>query len=201
VPIGALVSSPIEPRLTYDQANLTLTWAAAGEGLSYRVFDVQADASGAAVSGAVPVALTAAPITTAEFKTAVEFGRARCLAVRPVRVTDNVRVDGALSAAACVSPVDTFAPAAPGELRVVQEGAAITLLWAAVEAADLAGYRVLRGDGADAVLRQLTSDPVATTTYTDVTVTPGSVYTYSVVAVDKTGNLSTQSNRQTVTVR
>ncbi len=200
VPVGALAVGAVSPRLAHDETTLTLSWTAPAEGLSYRVFEVTS-AEAAAGAASAPTRLTPAPVPATEFKTPVEFGRARCFVVRPVRVTGNVMVDGSLSSPVCATPADTFPPAGPAELRVVQEGASITLIWSTVEAADLVGYRVLRGDGAEGVLRQLTADPVTVATYTDATARPGATYTYSVVAVDKAGNLSTQSNRQTVTVR
>ena len=44
-------------------------------------------------------------------------------------------------------------------------------------------------------------DPITETTYKDADVQPGVTYLYAVIALDKTGNPSEQSNRQTVTLR
>lgn len=214
VPLGVLPPDPQGLALSHDETTLTLTWKPGAEGQAFRVFAGGAGVPFAATPGATgapstsatgvplgPELLTAQPLTSAEFKMPVEFGRERCFLVRAVQVSGSVMVDGALVGPVCATPLDTFAPPPPSGLRATQEGAAITLFWTAAEAADLAGYRVLRGEGAEGILRQLTTEPVTTPSYSDTTARPGTAYTYSVVSVDKAGNLSTQSNRQTVTVR
>jgi fibronectin type 3 domain-containing protein len=77
---------------------------------------------------------------------------------------------------------------------------AVTLLWSAVSADDLAGYLVLRSGGGDD-FTPLFREPAAATSYRDERVQPGATYAYAVIALDKAGNPSAQSNRQTVTVR
>jgi len=101
----------------------------------------------------------------------------------------------------CATAKDTFAPPAPTGLNALQDGAAITLVWTGVEAPDLAGYVVLRRDGAGETLRPLNPAPLTATTFKDEQAQAGATYTYSVVAVDRLGNPSEQSNRQTITVR
>ena len=64
-----------------------------------------------------------------------------------------------------------------------------------MEAADLAGYLVLRAEGDATALRPLTSSPVTETSFVDTTTKAGVRYTYAVVAVDKAGNRSGESNR------
>lgn len=91
--------------------------------------------------------------------------------------------------------VDTTRPRAPESLTATAGNAGVTLEWAAVSAADLAGYRVYR-DGAD--------EPVATvegarTTHTDTGRTNGTRYSYEVSAVDEAGNESGRSAAATAT--
>jgi fibronectin type 3 domain-containing protein len=78
----------------------------------------------------------------------------------------------------------------------------INLIWEPSSAADLAGYLVLRADAAaGAALAPLMKEPIAATTYADTAVQPGVRYIYAVVAVDKAGNRSAESNRQEETAR
>ena len=76
----------------------------------------------------------------------------------------------------------------------------IELTWDAVEAKDLAGYVVLRGDGSGDKLQPLTTVS-ADLHYTDRSGVKGMTYTYAVRAEDVKGNASGLSNRQQQTVR
>jgi hypothetical protein len=109
---------------------------------------------------------------------------------------------------ACVTPKDTFPPAAPKGLGAVSSGGAINLIWEPNAEPDLAGYIVLRGEvsaggGAPAELRQITPAPIQETTYRDAGVKVGVRYVYAVVALDKATppNVSAQSNRVEETAR
>jgi len=154
-------------------------------------------------AGAQPSVLTPKPLSAAEFAIPVEFGREQCFAVRTVTVAGSTTTEGPLSPVLCTTPVDSYPPPVPSGLQVIQEGAFVTLNWTGVEAADLAGYVVLRGDGDGVTMAPLTRTPVRETTFVDRTVQPGATYTYSVYAVDSAPvpNVSGQSNRQSVTVR
>jgi hypothetical protein len=79
----------------------------------------------------------------------------------------------------------------------------VTLNWTRVEAPDLAGYVVLRGEGAGEAMRPLVRTPLKDTTFSDTQVVPGATYTYTVYAVDTAPipNVSQQSQRQSITVR
>ena len=80
---------------------------------------------------------------------------------------------------------------------------AIELVWRPSINTDVAGYVVLRAEGAGGTLLRLTPEPVTSTTYRDVSVRPGVTYEYVVIAVDtaKPPNESGPSNRETVTAR
>jgi fibronectin type 3 domain-containing protein len=103
----------------------------------------------------------------------------------------------------CKTPIDIFPPPAPAHLDGLPDAGAVSLRWDAVTASDLAGYLVLRGEGANGTLQRLTPAPVAATSYLDTTVRVGVTYVYAVVAVDKSSppNVSPQSNSYTVTIR
>ena len=102
-----------------------------------------------------------------------------------------------------MTPVDTFAPAPPTELRGFPAEAGIDLTWSASPSADVAGYVVLRADGTNDTLQRLTPAPVTATQYRDQAVKPGATYTYAVIAIDRATppTESGPSNRESVTAR
>ncbi len=197
VPLGAFPETPSNLALANDETEVTATWTAAAEGLAYRVFRVPDDRSTASEL------LTAEPLKTAEFKVPATFGQDVCLAVQAVQVSGAVTTAGTTSEPVCLTPVDRYPPPTPGGLRVVQEGTAVVVLWDAVDAADLAGYIVLRADGASDNLTPLVAKPIAGTTYRDTTAAAGATYSYAVQAVDSAPepNVSPASARETITVR
>ena len=137
-----------------------------------------------------------APLTETRFEDArMEFGVERCFHVRTRETLGTFVVESASSPVTCVTPVDTFAPAAPRKLFGVPSEGSINLLWDPNEEGDLGGYQVLRGEAAGDKLQPLTKTPITETTYRDSTVQAGTTYVYVVVAVDKAGNVSAQSNR------
>jgi len=92
---------------------------------------------------------------------------------------------------------DLVPPPPPTGLTALVETGAVRLVWNAVEAPDLAGYKVYRteGTGIDQ-LRPIGTIPMTpivlltATNYRDTTVNRGISYYYEVVSVDKTGNES-----------
>jgi hypothetical protein len=197
VPLGGTVGVAEGLATAYDAEVLRLSWTAGPEGTSFDVLELDATGAGE------PRRLTAEPVSESSFEVPVEFGRARCYAVRAVQVTGSTTIDGPLGPPVCDAPVDTVPPPAPEGLVAVQEGAVVVLRWRATASADLGGYVVLRGDGAGETLRPLVTAPVTGTTYRDTTVQSGATYTYVVVAVDRMTppNTSGQSSRETVIVR
>ena len=201
VPLATTPAPPTGLAMSYDEHTLKLTWAAGEAGTAFRVYDA---ASTTTPGEARPPAVSgAAPLQSPAFSTPVEFGKERCFVVRAVTVTGPTTIEGAPSEPACKTPVDTFPPAAPDGLRAIAEEDAVTLSWNSLEAPDVAGYIVLRGDGAGDTLTPLMTAPISGTSYRDTNVTKGATYTYAVVAVDTAPaqNRSAPSNRQTVTVR
>jgi hypothetical protein len=129
------------------------------------------------------------------------LGVERCFFVRSVDIVGGYHVRGPASATTCIELKDTFAPAAPASLRAVASGGAINLIWDPSSASDLAGYLVLRAEAPGATLTPLTKEPLDKTVYVDSDVRAGVTYTYAVVAVDKAGNRSAESNRVEETAR
>ncbi|WP_236683086.1 malectin domain-containing carbohydrate-binding protein [Demequina globuliformis] len=101
-------------------------------------------------------------------------------------------------------PNDDEPPAAPQNVTAVAADAEVVLSWDAVDAGDLAGYRVYRSletgayTGAVAVTgEELLDSP----TFTDTNVDNNTTYFYQVVAVDGSGNESDPSNEVIATPR
>src|SRR5690606_39272822 len=149
------------------------------------------------------VQLTAEPTAEATFTTPVMFATERCFAVQAVRAADQVTIEGAVSSPVCLTAVDTYPPPVPDSVVLLQEGTGVTIMWEAVEAADLAGYIVLRGDGPDGALTPLFDTPVAAATFRDTTVSTGATYSYALQAVDAAppANDSVVAPREVIAVR
>lgn len=130
----------------------------------------------------------------------VTFGEERCYVVRAVQVFGAARLESPSSPPVCITPADTFAPAAPKNLVAVGSEGGVSLIWEGNTEADLDGYIVMRGladGGAATKLAPITAEPVRDTTYRDTTAKPNVRYVYAIVAVDKSTprNTSPESNR------
>jgi hypothetical protein len=217
-PLAAPSGPPSRPIVSVTEDSLTLRWSppvnARGiaepgnpdwlpsrplvpgpPATTYDVYEVPRDQEDA-VPIAFPTPLTAEPVGATEFtQQGITLGRERCFVVRAVDVIDGVHVRGPASPMECSSFADTFAPAAPSELVAVAVAGGVNLIWEPSDAADVAGYLVLRGDAGSATLTPLMKDPVTTPSYRDEAITPGLRYVYAVVAVDRAGNRSSESNR------
>ena len=186
---------PAEPRITYDEKAISVTWTAveasnAQTGYAYSVYQPGSIAS-----------LTATPVRDPLFvDPSIEWEKQRCYEVRAVATVENVRIESASSPAACVTPRDTFAPAAPQGLVGVGSEGSISLIWTANSEPDLAGYIVLRAIDPVTELTRVTPAPIQDTNFRDAVPT-GARVTYAVQAVDKAGNTSTVSNQIAETAR
>jgi hypothetical protein len=196
VPLSAPPPAPANLTAAYTEQTLTLAWQTASAADRSLVFETDESGGGSR-------RLTDEPQAAATFDLPVAFGRTRCFVVRAVEVRGAVAIVGEPAAPVCVTPRDHFPPPAPAGLLAVAADNAVELVWAAVSAADLAGYAVWRGDGATGTLQRITPAPVSATSYRDATVGPGATYVYAVTAVDAATppNESQPSNRQVVTVR
>lgn len=167
--------------------------------MACNVYEVSPGAQ-APAAGAAP--LNATPLSVSSYADArMEFGKPRCYAVTSVRAVQTYTVESAPSSPACVTPVDTFPPAAPKGLAAVAGPGSISLIWDANTEPDLAGYLVLRGDAPGGTLQPLTPEPIHETTFKDATARPGATYVYAIVAVDTAKNMSAQSAHVEETAR
>jgi len=189
VPLRREPAPPGAAVLSYDEHALKIAWTPASPGDKYRVY--RSDSSGKEQTPA----LTATPLAVAEYATPVEFGEERCLIVRTVVAVGAVSIESEASPPACTTALDTFPPPAPTKLFAQPFEGKISLGWSGVDAPDLAGYLVLRAEGDDATMRPLMTSPVTETAFVDTTTKAGTRYTYVVIAVDKAGNRSPESNR------
>jgi hypothetical protein len=151
---------------------------------------------------AAPTPLTPEPIAAREFTQAnIVLGVERCFYVRPVDIVNGVHVRGPASPVVCDEFADDFPPSPAGNLVAIAVPGAISLIWEPSTAKDLAGYLVLRGEAGGATLTPLIKAPIAELSYRDDTVSAGVRYTYAIVAIDKAGNRSSESNRIDETAR
>jgi fibronectin type 3 domain-containing protein len=76
----------------------------------------------------------------------------------------------------------------------------VALNWVASASTGVTGYNVYRGTQTGGPYSKVTATPVATTSYTDSTVTAGATYFYVVTAVDSAGNESAFSSEVSATI-
>ena len=142
VPLTVDVAPPRDPAVTYDETTVKLTWTPAGPEQLFRVYRLNDDGK----EDGPP--MNATPIAVTTFTTPVEFDQRRCFNVRSIIVRGLVSVESDPAGPACVQAVDTFPPPAPNGLSVLPTEGRIQLIWNGVAVADLAGYLVLRSEGA-----------------------------------------------------
>ncbi len=149
-----------------------------------------------AVGGKIPVPLNDKLLASGPFVDKhIEFGTPHCYVVRTVTQFGLLSTESDASPPACVSAVDTFAPAPPKGLQAVGGEGVVGLVWEANTESDLAGYLVLRANPADLQWVILTPTPITETSYRDTSAERGVRYAYVVVAVDKANNRSKPSNQ------
>jgi hypothetical protein len=203
--------APSDLAVTYSETALTLAWTPGAETDAFNVYDVPPPPpapQGAkipmppAAAGQLGVPVNPKPIPGPPFvDSRLAFGTPRCYVVRAVSVIGAQAIESEASPAGCVTPVDTFPPAPPAALTAIGGAGSISLIWEANREPDLGGYLVMRATLPGGDFGPVTPAPVAQTTFTDTTVTPGARYAYVVLAVDKAGNRSARSNRVEEAVR
>lgn len=198
---------------TWDETSVTVTWQAPSStsdeapGVLYNVYAVPAAVStpvGVPTAPAAPVPLNPKPLDVTTF---THDGAApdaeRCFVVRSVAPVGTAFIESNPSDPICVTPRDTFPPAAPKNLQAVGSAGVINLIWDANTETDVAGYLVLRGEAPGDTLLPLTLAPIKDTRYQDRSIRPGVTYFYAIVAVDRATkpNPSVPSNRVQETAR
>jgi hypothetical protein len=211
VPLIAPPPAPQQPHITYNESAVTIGWdhnAAAVDAqdtgvlpsrslvetpiaVAYNVYELPSSSLSA---GAPKETRLTSPAVAGDHydDRSITWGIERCYVVRTVETVGSLSVEGDPSPPACMTPVDTFPPAAPAGLQAIARPGAISLLWDANSEPDLAGYLVLRGKGADEPMTVITPAPIQTTSYSDAVAADVTV-AYAVKAVDKAGNISPMS--------
>jgi len=191
VPLVPAPPVPASPDVSYDEQAVRIRWPAlaGGEAGRHHVYEVgRADGNGVPLESR----LSKEPVTALSFDDArVEWGTARCYTIRAVLVVGGVAVESDAPPSSCVTMTDTFPPPPPSGLTAVSSVGAVSLIWDAAPAPDLAGYLILKG-APGGPLTPATPAPVPETTFRD-TVSPGTRVAYAVQAVDKSGNVSVPS--------
>lgn len=216
-----LVPSPSPPgalRVAYDEDAVRVTWGTAsgrstGSGtsgglliarplsdlagpLTYHVYEISAPEAEAPTERR----LTTRPADMPPFvDPRVAFGEERCYTVRAVQRVGALSIESEAPPAACVDMVDTFPPRPPTGLTTVPSDGAISLIWDPGDAADLAGYHVLRGEPGGTLTR-ITPTVLQETSFRDV-LASGTRVAYAVQAVDREGNVSAPSSSVEDTAR
>lgn len=128
----------------------------------------------------------------------IAYDRGYVYAVASI-VRRRPRVQSALSAETSVRVEDVFAPAAPLRVAAFPAPDRVRLIWEASTSNDVAGYRVERRV-AEGAFEPLTPQPLTTTEYVDTDVQPGATYTYRILVLDDSGNVSEPSAEEVVRI-
>lgn len=183
---------------------VTLAWAAPQQAVGnlgapiVMGYNVYRTAPGT-VPGELDVPVNTAPVTATTYTDAPAYGEHE-YRVAAVAAMGPPLVQSDLSAAAKVTFRDLVAPPAPATVTPLVEPNAIRLLWDPVEAADLAGYKIYRMEGAghgndikEVGTINLIKDPIKETTWLNKPVSLGLAFKYAVSAVDQSGNESAKT--------
>jgi hypothetical protein len=195
LPLVAPPTAPTGLAVTFSEKAIALAWTAPAADAPpvYNVYKTGAEAP-----------LNRQPVAAVQYERPITaFGTEECFVVRSVLQVTGIAVESAPSDPVCVTPRDTFPPAAPKGLALVAGPGTINLSWDANSEPDLGGYLVLRGEAPGETLQPLMTAPIAGTTFEDKTVKAGVRYVYAIVAVDTSApaNISAQSARVEETAR
>ena len=150
--------------------------------------------TGEAVAAAFDAPINETLIRETTFTDVPPYG-AHTYRVTAVATNGPPRVESEPSAAAAVTFKDLVPPPPPASVSALVETAAVRLVWDAVDAPDLAGYRIYRAEGTGLeTLREVGKFPLTAltqeTTWLDTTVQVGISFRYEVSTLDKNGNES-----------
>ncbi len=188
--VGVPLATPSDLKVVSDPQGVRLTWLGSfgsGESGRYRIFR--------GAGGAMPERL--AETDKPEYiDAAVDRGSPYRYFVQAL--AGELR-QSEISAIAGVTPEDTFPPAVPAGLTAVAGVNSIELAWTRNTEDDFAGYQVYRTSEGGAPER--IAGPIDAPTFSDRAVEVGKKYSYTVTAVDRTGNESAASMAAEVTAQ
>ena len=149
--------------------------------------------------GEAPELLAASP-GASYLDTQIEWGRTYIYTVRTVARYGAESVESGDSQPVQVTPKDIFPPAPPVDVVAVflpaagGTPAAVELSWSISPEPDAAGYYVYRAGEGGANAQRVTPAPLPTPAFRDTSIMPGAQYTYTVTAIDRSGNESRPSS-------
>jgi hypothetical protein len=140
--------------------------------------------------------INTAPVTATTFTDTPPYGEHE-YRITAVAAVGPPSIQSDPSAPVRVNFRDLVAPPAPATVDALVEPKMVRLIWEAVDAPDLAGYKVYRSEGVghgnairDVGTIPVVAAPLTTTTFSDPSVDLGIAYRYAVTAIDKNGNES-----------
>jgi fibronectin type 3 domain-containing protein len=188
--VGVPLAMPSDFKAVSDPKGVRLTWVGSfgGEaGGRYRIFRGSADA--------MPQRL--AESDKPEYvDTAVDFGSPYRYFVQAL--VGELR-QSQISEIVGVTPEDKFPPAVPAGVMAVAGVNSIELAWQPNTEEDLAGYQVYRS--VEGGTPERIAGPVDAPNFSDRTVEIGKKYSYTITAIDRTGNESGHSATVEVTAQ
>jgi hypothetical protein len=147
------------------------------------------------------------PLTVTTYEdTNFAFDRTYIYSVRTVAKFGSSWVESDDSNLLTVTPKDIFPPSAPQGMVIVYVPAATGVLahleisWSISPETDLAGYDIYRKEQGNGTALKLNPRPLLTPSYRDMSIQPGTSYSYTVKAVDRAGNESPASEPASIDV-
>jgi len=206
-------------KTAYSRSGVTLSWTppektligAAPNIAFYRVFRAEMESSqnaGANPSATgnmeasnpkVPFARIAEAASPPYTDTQTELGKTYVYSVRSVAQYPGVQIESLDSNFATITPKDVFPPPAPQDLVAAFVPAAggtaayLDLSWSISAATDIAGYNVYRSEEASGPGTRVNSELLLTPAFRDMNAVPGRIYSYTITAIDRSGNESPAS--------
>ena len=147
----------------------------------------------------VPFARIAEAASPPYTDTQTELGKTYMYSVRSVAQYPGAQLESVDSNFATITPKDVFPPPAPQDLVAAFVPAAggtaayLDLSWSISAATDIAGYNVYRSESPSRPGARVNSELLLTPAFRDMNALPGSIYFYTVTAVDRSGNESPAS--------
>ena len=183
-PIIVPLTPPANLKAQARADGVLLQWLAAA-GTEYRIF-----------RGSTALASA----TSGEYvDTTAEFDKPYTYQVQAFRKLNEKQIaESLISKQVEITPNDTFPPAAPAGLQLIQGVASIEITWQRSTEPDFKSYKIWRAEG-DGPFTPLT-EGITQTSHSDRTAARGKKYRYAISAIDNSGNESEQSQPQEFTL-
>lgn len=206
-PTPKIAGSPARLAAALTQESITLSWSPPETNidgskpaniLGYNIYRSAAENEAARL-------LNEAPVTGSNFEDKFfNFDQNYSYFVRAVSGGANGEpLESAESNIVDLTPVDTFAPSAPGSITVAATPNTISIFFAVNPEKDVVGYLIHRSTDPNLAIDRwslLTSEPLKTNTFEDDGVESGKTYYYYLKAVDSKNNRSAASEVVSETV-